>query len=95
MRESLPDNGRDRGELAFGLLLRRRNILVAQYDAFVALVGKNVPAPIDKDAALFFSALEQGEMHTQPSQPGQVSRHHAAGRELDHCRPAAHLGECS
>ena len=90
--ESLPHNGQDRAELAFGLLgLRRRDILVAQYDAFAALVGEDVPAPIHEDAGLFFGAIEQGEMHAQPGQPGQVSRHGAAGRQLDHCRTASYL----
>ena len=72
--------------------LRRRDILVAQDDAFAPLVGENVPPPIHEDAGFFFGAVEQGQVHTQPSQPSQMSRHGAAGRKLDHRRPASYLG---
>src|SRR5215471_4362699 len=72
--------------------LRRRDIIVAQYDAFTPFVSEKVPTPIDKDAGLFFSAIEQSQVHTQPGQPGQVSRHGAACRQLNNCRPAPHLG---
>src|SRR5215510_5846519 len=72
--------------------MRRRDIIVAQYDAFTPSVSEKAPTPIDKDAGLFFSAIEQGQVHTQPGEPGQVSRHGAACRQLNNCRPAPDLG---
>jgi len=71
--------------------LRRRDILVTEYDAFAALVGEEAPAPIHKGAELFFGAVEQGQMHAQPGEPGQVSSHRAAGGQLDDCRTASYL----
>src|SRR5262249_33483730 len=83
----------DHKVLRSGLLRRRRrDILVTQGDAFTPFVSEDHPTPIHNDACLFFSAIEQGQVHAQPGQPGQVSLKGSTGRQLDHRRAASHSG---
>src|SRR5262249_16870542 len=57
----------DHKVLRSGLLRRRPpDILVTQGDSFAPFVSEDHPTPIHNDACLFFSAIEQGQVHAQP-----------------------------
>src|SRR5262249_28263744 len=70
--------------LAFGLAgMCRLDVLVGDDHALGAMAGEKAPAPVYQGTDLLFGAVEQGEVDTEPGEPGDVPGQRAAPGNLD------------
>ena len=58
-----------------------------QQHSLGAVVGEQVPAPIDEDVAPFGVGAEQCQMDSEPGEPSRQSRHRHAKWELGNGSP--------